>query len=150
MDREIAVQALADRLDTISVTNGYAMDMGQPVSRLLTTIEDISDGEMPALIIEDNGEGGEDIQELIGGTADVYFTIPVIGYVHDATNPTTAINAMDKAVKRAVLSDPTLGGAVNHASVQPLIGRSGSEGAPYGWFIRPIRIYYEGLAATGF
>lgn len=144
--REAALVALETLLKTIKTANGYALDVNY-VTRQFDSYDQLSAGQFPALLIEDDGP--EDIQWTTAGGADVYFETRIIGYVNTATTLATAINALDVELKKALYSDETFSGTIMHCTILPLLERSGSALNPYGYFIRPVRIGYRADSSAG-
>jgi len=155
-DRETCVAKLAEILGTISTANGYAVDLGSPISRNLHTIEEMNDAEFDTLIVEDNGDGeNERVERMSGDLVKVIFSVPVIGYVRKGASDasvTTAINRLNKAVSKAVgqRTVQRIDGIWLLVKALPLLGRSGSENGDYGWFIRPIEMHYQARLDSGF
>ena len=144
--REAALIALKTLLETITVANGYDLDI-KHVSRQWKAVEDISDANFPAILIIDDGP--EEIFENTGDSADVSFTISLIAYIKDAVNPSTALNLIDQNMKKAVYSDQTFAGTIQATRVQPYQPRDISSLPPYGWIDRPLEITYEGQHSSG-
>ena len=154
-DRETCVAKLTELLGTISVSNGFALNLGSPVSRELFTLESLSNSEFDTLIVEDNGDGGNEVIDMLSSDeAHVSFAVPVIGYVRKRDSDpsvTTAVNRLDQALKQVVgeLANRRIAGVWVHIQALPMIGRSGSENGELGWFIRPIEINYDSQVSAG-
>lgn len=130
------------------------------VGRQFKTFEELSDEEFPQLIVEED-EGEESIIYTSGGFGNVTFIVNIVGYVYDADNIASAINALDKLVKKQLgldfLITPThpaedsimrVAGLIGF-KINPLTSKSGSEMNPYGWFVRPIQLEYQGIVSEG-
>jgi len=138
-DRESALVALSTLLGAIPIVGG--------VSRQFEAVDEIPATALPYIIIED--DGAETITMKTGDFADVEIDVSVIGYVQSALSLSTSLNELDVAIKTAVAGDRTLGGIVQHVSIEPTQERSGTQFKPYGWFIRPLKIMYEGRYSLG-
>jgi len=153
-DRESCVAQLASVLSGISIANGYEIDLGRPVRRSLFTMEELNDAEFDSLIVEDSGEAGKEvISRYDDPFVHVSFSVAVIGYaIRRASDPTvtTAINRLDRAIKKAIYQHEQIDGVWIRARAMPLMARSGSEGVDYGYLIRPVQINYDGLKSEGF
>ena len=144
--REAALVKLKTLLEGITVANGYGLDV-KHVSRQWKAIDDVSDTQLPAVLIID--DGAETIDEVTSGAADVSFQVSIICYVKDRKNPSTALNLLDANMKKAIYSDLTLAGTVQAVRVLPYLQRDVSSLPPYAFLDRPIEITYEGYHATG-
>jgi len=155
-DRETCVAKLAEILGSISMVNGFGVDLGSPISRNLHTIDEMNDTEFDTLIVEDNGDGEKErVERMSGDLVKVVFSVPVIGYVRKGASDasvTTAINRLNKAVSKAVgqRTVQQIDGVWLLVKALPLLGRSGSENGDYGWFIRPIEMHYQARLDSGF
>lgn len=144
-DRESSIVALANVLKETEGINS--------ITREFKTFQEISNKSFPAIIIEDDGR--EEIEDKSGGFADVEFVISIIGYVNQTKNTSTALNELDKTVKKALgldFLDPT--GFMRTAGlsgfrIMPLVERSGTDIAPFGFFEREILLTYEGQLKEG-
>lgn len=139
-DKESALVAIKTELETITITNGYSFDI-KKVTRQFETIKNIAVTDFPCLIIED--DGAEELDFKTGGFADIQVDINIIGYVNNRDNVSTKLNELDNALTKAIYSNPTLSGAVGHVSIVEIKERSGSQYNPYGFFVRPIKLFYE-------
>lgn len=144
--REAALVAIEKLLKGININDGFEVNV-KKVDRQFQDIDQLSNADFPALIIEDDGE--ETITRKTGGFADVTFTCHIYGYVKDNLALSTAMNKLDVSLKKAIGLDTTLGNTVVYVEVMPYIERSGTEHAPHGYFIRPLEITYEGQTAQG-
>ena len=144
--RESILAALKAVLEDIKTGNGYTLSVAH-VSRQWKQVEDISSQQLPAVLIIDDGP--EEIEENTGDVADVSFIVSLIGYVEDHENPSTALNELDVAVKKAVATNETLGGLITLIEIQPYRTRDVSTLPPFAWFDRPVKIYYEGTFSEG-
>ena len=146
---------MADREKSIAalVTVLQAVDTVKAVTREFKTIKEIAATAFPTIIIEDDGR--EEIEYKTGDFADIKFTISIIGYVSKAKNTTTAVNELDVETKKALGVDfLSSTGVMRSAGVSgfrilPLVERSGSEIAPYGFFEREIELTYESQLSLG-
>jgi len=138
-DKETALAALKTALETISIVN--------KVTRQFETIEHIASTDFPCLIIEDDGT--EVIDFKTGGCADIQVEVNVIGYVNNKDQVSTKLNELDAELVKVIYADPTLSGAVAHASIVEIKDRSGSQFNPFGFFVRPIRLFYEVQLSNG-
>ena len=91
-DRESSIVALAQ---VLIETDGIKL-----VTRQFKNIDDLSTKNLPAIIIEDDGE--ETITEKTGGFADVAFIVSLIGYINTKVDPSTALNKHDQLTKTAL------------------------------------------------
>jgi len=119
------------------------------VFRQFKALDTIPNTQYPCVIVE------EDLPEVgfawkSSGFADVTFQLSLMMGVMDRTNISSAMSALDVAVKKAVASDPTLGGSCTRIQLEPETQRLGTEFAPYGMSVRPVTISYEGSAANGY
>ena len=121
--------------------------------RVFKNIDDMATNQLPAIIIEDDGE--ETFEEKSGDYVDVAFVISVIGYIHSTKNPSTVLNELDQLTKTALGQDfldssgfmRTAG--LSGFRILPLVERSGTDIAPYGFFEREVELTYEGRLSTG-
>lgn len=134
--REQVVSALASLLGSVAT-----------VFRQLQDIDDIADTAIPCVFVEDDQP--EQLDYLTGDYVHVTLPVNLIGYVRSADAVSTAINDLDKQIVQKVASDQTLGGLVAHMTVLPSTERSGSQFAPYGYFVRPVEIKYETTLSGG-
>ena len=146
MAREASLVALTELLEGISLANDYDIQVNKVV-REMPDIKNLAKTEFPCLVIEDDGD--EEIFWKTGGFADITFIINIIGWVQSRADLSTAMNLLDVAVKKAIGTNKTLGNTVVSMKVLPYIERSGSENAPFGFWVRPVVITYEGLEAEG-
>ncbi len=144
-DRESSLVALGEVLIN---TEGIKL-----VTRQFKNIDDLSTENIPAIIIEDDGE--ETITEKSGDFADITFIVSLIGYINTKVDPSTALNELDQLTKTALGQDfLNSSGLMRTAGLSgfrilPLVERSGTEIAPYGFFEREVEITYEGRLSTG-
>lgn len=146
MGRESALVALEELIENISISTGYEVDI-KSVSRQFRNIDDVAATEIPMVIIEDDGE--EIINWNTGGFADVSFEVNLVGYVVSNDELSTKLNNLDRQVLKAIGSDLTLGGVVSDITPLPYTERSGTQFAPYAFFVRPVQITYEGQLSEG-
>ena len=144
--KEAALVALQTRLETITIANGYALDI-QKVTRQFETIDSLSAPSFPALIIEDDGP--ETVDFKTGGFADIQAEVNIIGYVNNKDEVSTKLNQLDAALVKAIHSEQTLSGAVASISIEPVKDRSGSQFNPFGFFVRPVKLFYEVELSNG-
>lgn len=145
-DKEAALAALKTALETITIANGYSFDI-KKVTRQFETIDSLAVTSFPALIIEDDGP--ETIDFKTGGFADIEVEANIIGYVNSKDNVSTKLNELDSALAKVIHSEQTLGGAVAAVSIEPIKDRSGSKFNPYGFFVRPVKLFYEVQLSNG-
>lgn len=130
------------------------------IGRQFKTFEEISNEDFPQIIVEED-EGERSIIYTSGGFGNVTFIVNILGYVRDDKNLATAINALDKLVKKQLGLDfqitPThsaddslmrSAGLIGF-EIKPLSSKSGTEMNPYGWFVRPIQLEYQGILSEG-
>lgn len=102
---QLELQDIVDRLETISVANGYNTDAGSHVFRGRTYIDE--DNELPGLTVIENDEQGTEAQ--VSGTQVRETT----GYeVHglitaDPNNPLDAGHQLVADIKRALFQHPS-------------------------------------------
>ena len=145
-DKEAALEALKTVLQGIKKSNGYAFDI-KKVSRQFETIDSLATTDFPALIIEDDGP--EVIDYKTGGFADIEVEVNIIGYVNKKDEVSTNLNELDSAMAKAIHSDQELGGIIGAASIEPIKDRSGSKYNPFGFFVRPVKLFYEVQLSNG-
>ena len=148
-DKEAALVALKTRLETITTGNGYPFNV-KKVTRQFKTIKTFGVKDFPALIIED--DGSEEIDFKTGGTsglAGIEAIVNIIGYVSGKNDISTRLNELDAALVKAIHSEQTLGGAVGAIAIEPTTDKSGSKFTPYGFFVRPVRLFYEVQLSSG-
>lgn len=144
--REAILIALATALAGITKANGYTLDV-KHISRQWKQVEDLAATQIPAILIIDDGP--EDIIELSGDAADVEFNVSLIAYISDNENPSSALNEIDVAMKKAVAANETLAGLVTLMTVLPYNTRDVSTLPPWAWVDRPVKITYEGSFSAG-
>lgn len=139
-DKETALAALKTALEGITIANGYPFDIGK-VSRQWETPDGIAVTSYPVLLIEDDGP--ETIDFVTSDAADMQVEVNIWGYVNNKDQVSTKLNELDSALAKVIHSDQELGGAVASASIEPVKDRSGSKFNPYGFFVRPIKLFYQ-------
>ena len=144
--REATLIALKALIETISTGNGYTLNVNH-VDRQWKQIDDLSANQLPAVLILDDGP--EEIDENSDDSADVTFQVSLVAYVEDHESPSTALNEIDVAIKKAIASDETLNGTIMLMTVLPYKTRDFSTLPPYAWLDRPVQITYEGSFAAG-
>lgn len=144
--REAALTALKTQLQNITEDNGYPVTV-KAVRREYLDMKDIPATQIPLLVIEDDGE--EEILYKTGDFADVLFQVNIRGYVNSIDGLSTPLNVLDVAAKKAIGQDLTLGGNAFSVTILPYTDRSGNETTPFAFFVRPIRITYEGRITQG-
>ena len=145
-DKEAALVALKTALEGITIANGYPLDIGI-VSRQWETPDGIAVTSYPALLIEDDGP--ETVDFKTGGFADIEVEVNIWGYINNKDQVSTKLNELDSALAKVIHSEQTLGGAVAAVSIEPIKDRSGSKFNPYGFFVRPVKLFYEVQLSNG-
>jgi len=141
MNREAIVVELINVLAGIPVV--------KKVFRRFKALDTIPNTQYPCVIVE------EDLPEVgfvwkSSGFADVTFQVSLMLGVMDRTSVSTALTALDVAVKKALAANPTLSSTCVRVVPDPETQRLGTEFAPYGMSVRPVTILYEGSAANGY
>ena len=78
-----------------------------------------------------------------------YFTINIIGFVEARDDSSEQMNILDKAFKKAINADRTLGGTVANVTILPRV-ETELEGAEIeSSFTRPVQIFYEANEVNG-
>lgn len=139
--REACVVALVSVLTAIPEVKA--------VFRQFKALDTIPNTQYPCVIVE------EDLPEVgfawkSGGFADVTFQVSLMLAVMDRKNVSSAMTALDVAVKKALAASPTLSGACTRILPEAETQRLGTEFMPYGMSVRPVTILYEGSAANGY
>ena len=143
--REAAIQAIVTNLEGITIANGYALDIGK-VSRYINT-DLLSSRQFPAAMPVDNDD--EDREPKSSNLADVYFTINLVGFVESRDDSSEQMNILDKAFKKAINADRTLGGTVANVTILPRI-KTELEGVEIeSSFTRPVQVFYEANEVNG-
>ena len=145
-NKEAALVALKARLETITIANGYPFDI-KKVTRQFKTIKAFAVKDFPILMIED--DGSEDIDFKTGGFAGMEEVVNILGYVRGKNDISTRLNELDAALVKAIHSEQTLGDAVAAIAIEPTTDKSGSKFNPYGFFVRPVRLFYEVQLSDG-
>jgi len=135
--REACVAAVVTALANITIGNGYLNTLGQSPSRMLEQSDGWPDALLPAVFVDDSATEPS-VQYLLNKAAYVTFTLDIAGYTAAAAD----VNALDADIKRAIASDPTLGGTAMSAVVAPQQVRSSTAVSTRGRFVRPIEITY--------
>jgi len=143
--REQAIVALENRLATITVANGYAVEVKKVQRSTRTQL--LYENGYPAVAVVDTGDS--DIQYKTGGLADIYTVVKLVCYVRGRTAMSSRMNELDLAIKKAIAADPTLAGAVAHATIQGDADKDLSGDDDVASFTRPIRLFYEGSYSGG-
>jgi hypothetical protein len=150
-DREQSINALITVLNQIDSVKG--------IGRQFLTFEEVADTLYPYLVVEEDETGEDSIEETTSGFANVTFTVNIIGYVNSSKDLATKINALDKLIKKTLGSDftasPVSGSIMRNAgligfTIQPLREKTGTEHNPYGSFVRPVQLEYQGILSEGF
>jgi hypothetical protein len=136
--REAAIEALVTALDA---------EASIKLVKRVDSETALSSQALPAVLVVD--DGGEVIHYKTGGLADVYFSVRLIGVVRDRVNLSQAMNTLDVTIKKAVVADTTLGGAVAHITIEPLEDKSLDDTDSVAKFTRPVRMFYEASVAGG-
>ena len=143
--REAAIQAIVTNLEAITLANGYALNIGK-VSRFINT-DLLSSRQFPAAMPVDNDD--EEREPKSSNLADVYFTINIIGFVEARDDSSEQMNILDKAFKKAINADRTLGGTVANVTILPRV-ETELEGAEIeSSFTRPVQVFYEANEVNG-
>lgn len=145
-DKETALEALKTALQGITIANGYALDV-KKVTRQFQHIDQVAATSFPVLIIED--DGAEEIDFKTSGFADMQIQVNIIGYVKNKNAVSTKLNQLDAALAKVLHGEQTLAGAVGSVSIEPVEERSGSKFKPYGFFKRPVKLFYEVQLSNG-
>jgi hypothetical protein len=123
------------------------------VTRQFKSILELSTENLPAIIIEDDGE--ETITEKSGDFANIAFIVSIIGYVRTTNDLSTALNELDQLTKTALGQDFLNSSGIMRTAglsgfrILPLAERSGTESKPNAFFEREVEITYEGRLSTG-
>lgn len=75
--------------------------------------------------------------------------VNILGYVRGKNDISTRLNELDAALVKAIHSEQTLGDAVAAIAIEPTTDKSGSKFNPYGFFVRPVRLFYEVQLSDG-
>ena len=143
--REAAIQKVVANLEAITIANGYALNIGK-VSRFINT-DLLSSRQFPAAMPVDNDD--EEREPKSSNLADVYFTINIIGFVEARDDSSEQMNILDKAFKKAINADRTLGGTVANVTILPRI-KTELEGVEIeSSFTRPVQVFYEANEVNG-
>ena len=152
-DRETSIQSL--------ITVLQAVPELKSVGRQFKTFEEIGNTNFPAIIVEEDDSGEESIDYTSGGFGNVIFTVNIIGYVRASKNLATAINKLDVFIKKTLGTDfiitPThtaedsvmRSAGLEGFTIETLKEKSGTEFNPFGRFVRPIKLEYQGLVSEG-
>lgn len=146
-DRESAINAVIDVL--------HNAEKVKEISRQFKSFEEISDALFPYLIVEEDEAGEDNIEYKSGGFANIKFVLNIIGYVNSSVDLAAEINKLDKEVKKVLGTDFLNNSGIMRSAgligftIQPLRQKTGTEFNPYGSFVRPILLEYEGLTSTG-
>lgn len=140
MGKEAALAALKTRLEGITIANGFPIDV-KKVTRQFSLPDKFPVTAFPLLILEDDGP--ETIDHKTGGFADINVEINVFGYVRSQEEVSTKLNELEAALVKRIYTDQTLGGVVGAVSIEPVKDRSGSVLSPFGFFVRPVKLFYE-------
>ena len=136
--REAAITALAALIATATEVKSVFRDSAP---------DGISSMSVPCVVLTDNG--AEEIERKTGGMADVYVTLDLEIIVDAAKNQSTALNAVDKAVKAKIASNATLSGTVANVSILPQTSGDTSGAENTARRTRQVRIFYEASVASG-
>lgn len=143
--REASIATLVSNLQSITVANGYTLDIGSVIR--YNDKEQIPASGYPAIMVTDNGD--EERLPKAGGYADVYFTVNLQGFVRSRDAASTAMNELDAAIKKAVNADRTLGALVANVSIMPRLITDLDGNEIESAFTRPVQIYFEANEANG-
>ena len=143
--RESAIAVLVSNLQAISTLNGYSIEVGSVIR--YDDKEQIPASGYPAIMVTDNDD--EERFPKAGGYADVYFTVNLKGMVRSRDAASTAMKALDVAIKKAVNKDRTLGSSVANISIMPRLVTDLDGNETEAAFIRPVQIYFEANEANG-
>lgn len=143
--REQALTALEARLATITIANGYAVEV-KKIQRS-NRMQLLYENGYPAIAVIDTGDS--DIQYKTGGLADIYTIVKLVCYVRSRTAMSVRMNEFDLAIKKAIAVDPTLAGTVAHATIQGDAEKDLSGDDDVASFTRSVRLFYEGTVTQG-
>jgi len=143
--RESAIAAIVTNISAISIANGYTLDIGKVIR--YDDKEQIPATGYPAVMITDNDD--EVREPKSGGYSDVYFTLKLQGLVHSRDAASTAMNSLDKAIKKAINADRTLSGTVANVTILSRTNTDLDGNESESAFIRPVQIYYVANEANG-
>jgi len=107
----------------------------------------LSSQQFPAVMVVDNDD--EEREPKSNGYADVYFTVNLIGFVSSRDDASTAMNALDVELKKAINANRTLGGIVANVTILPRNETDLDGGEIESTFTRPVQVYYEANEANG-
>ena len=143
-DRETCVNAVFQVINTIASVK---------TTREFKTRQQASAGQFPIVLIEDDGK--EEITNKTGDWSNVMFTLSIIGYVNKNKDTSIHVNNLDLLIKKALGVDwLDTSGLMRTAGIcgfriRPLVERSNSGIAPYGFYEREIDITYESRMQLG-
>ena len=143
--RESSIVAIVTNLEAISIANGYTLDVKKVIR--LDAPSKLAKTAHPALMVIDNDD--EERLPKAGGFADVYFTLNIKGIINSGTESSTAMNALDVAIKKAISADRTLSGTVANVSILPRLETDLDGDERDAAFTRPVQVYYEANEANG-
>ncbi len=150
-------QVVPDREQCVAslVTVLQGVETIKKVSRQFKTFDEISDKEFPHVVVEEDESGENEIDYSSSGFGNITFTVNIIGYVNTSKNLATAINDLDKLVKKTLGTDfMDATGVMQTAglvgfTIRELSEKSGTEANPFGSFVRPIELEYQGQVSEG-
>ena len=143
--RNAAIAAIVVNLQAITIANGYALNIGK-VSRYVNT-DLLSSRQFPAAMPVDNDD--EERNPKANGWADVYFTINIVGFVSSKDDSSEEMNILDKAFKKAINADRTLGGTVANVTILPRAITELEGDEIESSFTRPVQVFYEANEVNG-
>ncbi len=118
------------------------------VSREFLTIEEVPAKAKKVIVMEDEGPE-DDIRYTSSDFADVDFTVSLWCYIETNENLSTEMNEFDRKIKALLGSNRKLNDKAYSSQILPLTEKSGTELNPWGYFVRPLRIQYEGSVLDG-
>ncbi|MCK5610645.1 hypothetical protein KAR91_52720 [Candidatus Pacearchaeota archaeon] len=118
------------------------------VDRQFLTKEEIPDSAKKVIIMEDEGPEN-DINYTSSDFADVDFTVNLWCWVTAEENLASEMNRFDKKIKALFGSNRKINKLAFSSQILPLADKSGTEMKPLGYFVRPLRIQYEGSVKDG-
>ncbi len=143
--REQILTSLQTLLQGITIANGYDLDV--KAVRRYNDLEEISSRNLPALLLLD--ENDEIREHRTGGVTDIYLPIDIVGVVSSRENFSRDANDLDKQIKKALYSEPTLSGIVAHVKVDERIDNDLSGNEIMATFTRQGTVFYVGQNSDG-
>ena len=136
--REAAITALAALIDSSPSVNSVKRDADTDL---------LSANDFPCVVITDNG--AERLEYKTGGMADVYVTLDLAMMVQTGENQSTALNALDVAIKTKIASNQTLSGTVAWVAILPQDSSDTMGDDNFAVRKRKVTIFYEASVSGG-